>query len=199
MTNPQVPPTTPLQAPNRREFLKKGFTGAGLLALGAVLPQGCASYAPYLRDGDESQLKFLSVKDFAILLAAADALLPAEKPYPSHRDVGTAMKLDTEFAQWETVRSNEVPTLLRLIEHGTFLFGYSTTRFTNLTLERQRDYLSQWGDSSIAVRRTGFISLKGLLAFYYYSAPQVWGAIGYDGPWLGRLEIPILPVDGLPA
>lgn len=164
-----------------------------------MLPQGCASYTPYLREGDVAKLKFLSVKDFAILLAAADAFLPAGKPYPSHRDLGTAMKVDTEFAQWEPVRSNEVPILLRLIEHGTILFGYSTTRFTKLPLLRQREYLSQWGESGIALRRTGFISLKGLLAFYYYSDPQVWDAIGYDGPWMGRIEIPIVPVDGLPA
>lgn len=189
-------PNPPFSSLPRREFLKLGLVGSAA----ALLPAGCAGYRDYVKVEEEQQLKFFSVKDFAILLAAADALLPSENGYPSHRELGTAHKLDEELAKWDPFRSKDVPVLLRLLEHGTFLFGYSLSRFTRLSVEERRDYLENgWGESSWNLKRSGFLAVKGLLAFYYFSDPKVWPAIGYDGPWLGRFDIPILEVDGLPA
>lgn len=180
----------------RRQFLKLGLAGSAA----ALLPSGCSGYREHVRPEEEKKLQFFSVKDFAILLAAADALLPNGGPYPSHRELGTVHKLDHELAQWDPFRSKDVPVLLRLVEHGTLIFGYSFTRFTKLFVEDRRDYLqTEWGESSWNLKRSGFLAIKGLLAFYYFSDPKVWPAIGYDGPWLGKFDIPALEVDGLPA
>jgi hypothetical protein len=190
MTSPSFPSLP------RREFLKLGLAGS----VAAILPAGCSSYRENVKPEEEEQLQFLSVKDYAILLAAADAILPNAHGYPSHRDLGTVNKLDEELAKWEPVRSKDIPVLLRLIEHGTLIFGYSLSRFTKLSLEDRRDYLVHgWGESSLNLKRAGFVAVKGLLAFYYFSDPQVWPKLGYDGPWLGRFDIPITEIDGLPA
>lgn len=179
----------------RRDFLKLG--AIGVLATG--LPTGCAGYQTYLKEGDKQRLKFLSVKDYAILLAAADVLLPATGGFPPHRELGTVLAVDEELSKWENVRSKDVPVLLRLIEHGTLLFGFSLSRFTRLTPEDKAAYLGGWGESSLNAKRAGFVALKGLLGFYYFAHPQVWPHIGYDGPWQGRFEIPATEVPGLPA
>lgn len=189
-------PTPPLPELDRRDFLKLGLAGSAA----ALLPAGCSGYREYVKPEEETQLKFLSVKDYAILLAAADALLPEGNGYPSHRALGTVAKIDAELAQWDPVRNKDIPVLLRLVEHGTLFFGYSFRRFTRLTVEERQAYLMDgWADSGFNLKRAGFLAMKGLLAFYYFSDPQVWPQIGYDGPWVDRFDIPATPVDGLPA
>jgi hypothetical protein len=180
----------------RRDVLKLGLAGS---AAAALLPTGCTGYHGLLQDGEQKRLKFLSVKDYAILLHIADVLLPAGGGYPSHRELGTVLQLDAELSAWEPVRSQEVPVLLRLVEHGTQIFGYSLHRFTRLPAERQREYLMGWGESALNAKRGGFVALKGLLGFYYFSNPKVWPVIGYDGPWQGRFDIPVTEIKGLPA
>ena len=164
-----------------------------------MLPAGCAGYQTFLKEDEKQRLRFLSVKDYVILSAVADRLLPDEGGYPSHRELGTVLQLDEELAKWDDVRRKDIPMLLRLIEHGTLLFGYSYHRFTRLTAAHQHTYLAGWGESALNAKRAGFVALKGVLSFYYYANPKVWPLIGYDGPWLGRLEIPAAEVRGLPA
>jgi hypothetical protein len=183
---------------SRRQLVERGLFGGALLSAAVVLPSGCAGYHSFVKAEERSELRFFSVKEFAVLLAAADALLPDDPAFPNHRELGTALKLDHELAQWEPVRSQDVPILMSLLEHGTVLFAHSFSRMSRLSIESRRQYLAAWGASSMSVRRSGFLALKGLLSFYYYSDPLVWETIGYDGPWLGQFEIPIIDV-GLPG
>lgn len=184
---------------SRRDFLEKGTAGGTLLALSALLPTGCAGAKARPTTGARS-LKFFTADEAAVLSAAADAILPDPRDgYPPHPDVHLVERLDAELAQWEPVRSRDVHALLQLLEHGTRLFGYSWRRFSALALEERREYLKAWADSRLAIRRSAFLALKGLLTFYYFASPEVWPATGYDGPWLGRFDIPITPIEGLPG
>ncbi len=187
---------------SRRELLRRGVWGTPLLAAAtglAACSGGCAGYAAYVRDEDAARLQFFTPKQFAIATAAADVLLPGPADgFPDHRELGIVRQLDAELSQWEPVRSADLPLLLSLLEHGTLLFGHSLSRMSRLDLEDRRVYLAGWGDSGLNVRRSGFIALKGLLAFYYFAHPATWPAIGYDGPWMDRFEIPAVDV-GLPA
>lgn len=184
---------------DRRVWLQKGLIGSSLLTAAAFLPVSCASTPQPKDEPLAAHLAYLSPQAFEILSACGDALLPQNAPYPSHRKVGTVRRIDTELAQWDEVRREQIPLLLRLIEFGTLPFGVSFRRLSSLQLAEKRRYLAKWGDSEVDLFRSGFIALKGLLAFYYFTDPQVWPAIGYDGPWLGRFDIPITAIDGLPA
>lgn len=193
------PPQHPLRL-TRRELLQRGAAGTILLSSAGLLSTGCAGYRQRVQRDDEQALQFFSVKDYAVALAAADAVLPGEaEGYPDHRELKTVLKLDHELAQWDAVRSKDIPLLLSLVEHGTPLFGHSFRRFSRLPIESRRAYLAGWGDSGILLRRSGFVALKGLFAFYYFSDDRVWPHIGYDGTWFDQFPIPITPIEGLPA
>ena len=184
----------------RRELIQRGALGTMLLSSAGLFTTGCAGYRNRIQPDDEDALRFFSVKEYAIALAAADAMLPGESDgFPDHRELKTVLKLDRELAQWDPVRSKDIPLLMGLLEHGTPLFGHSFRRFSRLPLESRRAYLAGWGESGILLRRSGFIALKGLFAFYYFSDERVWPDIGYDGTWFDRFSIPITPVEGLPA
>ncbi len=183
----------------RREFFRRGLCGSAALALAATAPAGCAGYENFAAADETAELAFFSVKEYAVMSAAADALLPQGNGYPSHRELGIVRLLDREFAQWEPVRSKDIRLVLNLVEHGTLPFALTFSRFTRMDRKAQRDYLLSWGESGLNFRRAVFLALKGLLAFYYFADPRVWEQLGYDGPWLGRFDIPITPVDGLPA
>jgi hypothetical protein len=188
-----------MSALTRRNFIERGLLGSGLLLLGGALPAGCANYRQVVRETDAAQLQFFNVKEYAVMLAAADALLPDPGPFPHHRDLGTVLKIDHELAQWDAVRSKDIPLLLQLFEHGPLLFGHGFSRFSNLGRKQQRRYLAGWGESAILLRRSGFMAFKGLVAFYYFSDPAVWPLIGYDGTWIDKFTIAPLEVEGLPA
>jgi len=84
--------------------------------------------------------------------------------------------------------------MLRVVEHGTHLFDLKRRRFTRLSVADQDAYLRGWMESSLGARRVIFRALKTLAALGYYAQPATWDAIGYDGPWLGRVEAASLHV-----
>lgn len=56
--------------------------------------------------------------------------------------------------------------------------------FTELPLAPQRAYLRLWSQSDFHVRREFYRGSKTLTMIPLYSMPEVWPAIGYDGPLL---------------
>jgi hypothetical protein len=78
--------------------------------------------------------------------------------------------------------------MLRVVEHGTHLFDLKPKRFTRLSAAEQDAYLRGWMESSLGARRIVFRALKTLAALGYYAQPTSWEGIGYDGPWLGRVD-----------
>jgi hypothetical protein len=51
--------------------------------------------------------------------------------------------------------------------------------------------LVDWGTSSIELRRTVYSGLRRILLFHAYMDPVTWPAIGYPGPWLERMTLPV--------
>ncbi len=43
-------------------------------------------------------------------------------------------------------------------------------------------------ESTLGARRVIFRALKTLAALGYYAQDESFAAIGYDGPWLGRID-----------
>jgi hypothetical protein len=54
--------------------------------------------------------------------------------------------------------------------------------FASLPLSRQRDYFDLWRRSAFMVKRQFYGSARAVVLITAYSMPDVWSAIGYDGP-----------------
>jgi hypothetical protein len=164
----------------RREMLRTGVGGVLLLSFGALLPSGCARYSPIARP-----LKFLSRKEFAVVTRAAVRILGL----PDERGDDIGGFIDALLADLPPTTQNQARLMLRVVEHGTHLFDLKPRRFTRLSPAEQDAYLRGWMESSLGARRIVFRALKTLAALGYYAQPGGWESIGYDGPWLGRIQV----------
>jgi hypothetical protein len=163
----------------RRRLLQTGFGGALLLAFGSVLPSGCARYSPV-----ESSLRFLTRKEYAVVTQAAVRILGL----PEEAREGLGGFIDGLLADLPPTSQGQARLMLRVVEHGTHLFDLKPQRFTRLGPAEQDAYLRGWMESTLGARRVIFRALKTLAALGYYAQTQSFGEIGYDGPWLGRVE-----------
>ena len=169
---------------SRRRFLKGSVSGLVLLGVGSVLPAGCRSYPK-----PAVPLRFFNPREYAIMNAVAERLLGVIGRIGSgvgHIDV--AARVDAAVAQWETDAQRQLRTMLRIFEHGTYLFDLQRKRFTRLDAVQQDQYLAGWMNSTLGARRIVFRALKSLAAIGFYEDPRTWARLRYDGPWLGRVH-----------
>ncbi|MCC6766018.1 MAG: hypothetical protein IT293_15280 [Deltaproteobacteria bacterium] len=165
----------------RRRLLQTGFGGALLLAFGSVLPSGCTRYSPV-----ESALRFLTRKEYAVVTQAAVRILGL----PDEERERLGGFIDGLLADLPPTSQGQARLMLRVVEHGTHLFDLKPRRFTRLSPADQDAYLRGWMESTLGARRVIFRALKTLAALGYYAQTQSFAEIGYDGPWLGRIEAP---------
>ena len=163
----------------RRRLLQTGFGGALLLTFGAVLPSGCARYSAI-----ERPLRFLTRKEYAIVTQAAVRILGL--PDDARDEIGVF--IDGLLADLPPTSQGQARLMLRVVEHGTHLFDLKPRRFTRLSPADQDAYLRGWMESTLGARRVIFRALKTLAALGYYAQTSSFAAVGYDGPWLGRVE-----------
>ncbi len=167
----------------RRRLLQTGVGGALLLAAGALLPSGCARYSP-----TERTLRFLTRKEYAVVTQAAVRILGL--PDEAREDIGGF--IDGLLAELPPTSQGQARLMLRVVEHGTHLFDLKPRRFTRLAPAEQDAYLRGWMESTLGARRVIFRALKTLAALGYYAQTTSFEAVGYDGPWLGRIEAGVL-------
>lgn len=173
-------------AMSRRTVLKYGLGGAAVLALGGI---GLA-----VRDTVKRQphrpLQVLSARDFSILWAVAETLLPGAKAqgdtpaFPTASDVRVAEKVDAFLARSDPGVQTEVRQVLGLLENALAgsLFDGRFQSFTASDPQAQAQALDAWRHSKLQVRRTAFRALHGLCAAAYYASPEVYPSVGYPGP-----------------
>lgn len=168
---------------DRRRFLQRTVSGIALLTVGSVLPAGCSRYPkPAVR------LRFFDSREYAIINAVAERLLGVEGGIGAGADrIDVGANVDALVADWDAEAQGQLRTMLRVFEHGTYLFDLRRKRFTRLTADKQDEYLSGWMNSTLGVRRLVFRALKLLVAAGFYGDAHSWTRIGYDGPWLGRV------------
>jgi hypothetical protein len=58
----------------------------------------------------------------------------------------------------------------------------------------QRRVYEDWLHSDLAFRRAVAQGLRQLILAHIYTQPEAWEEIGYPGPWLGRLSLPVHPL-----
>jgi hypothetical protein len=177
------------QALDRRGFLRATAGGGIAIAVASVLPAGCARDYPQAgRDG--AKLQALSVKEYAIARAAAEALLVGVPVKPE--DI--AVRLDRELASAGDPMRKDFKSVLRLVEHLTFLGG-RTRRFTALSPTDRLAYLQGWSRSRFALRRGAYYAMKGFVSYLAYSDPATRALTRFEGAWPERVKIAAYPVD----
>lgn len=187
---------------DRRRFLKRTASGVALLGLGSLLPAGCSRYPK-----PAARLRFLDWREYAIINTVAERLLGAQGAIGARAEqIDVGANVDSLVADWDREAQRQLRTMLRVFEHGTYLFDLRRKRFTRLTASRQDEYLAGWMNSTLGVRRVVFRALKLLVAAGFYGEPRAWTHIGYDGPWIGRVDAsarlspePAAPLSSLPA
>ena len=173
-----VPATT------RRGFLRLAGTTAAFSALAQlrVMPAaalGCAPATPSERffDADETEiLTHLMERMTDTGLAQA----------PRLRDTRAVATVDAVCRGLDPAVSGVLPLALRLFEWGPLLFDWRPARFTQLPAVEQDASLRSWMTSRLALRRTAFLGVRNLCFMGWYSQPEVWPLIGYQGPLLRR-------------
>ena len=178
--------------PSRRGVLKKGLLGGLVLALGGggwLFTRRSATVA--LPEG----LQVLDAREYAVLWALVQRFAPPREGFPGADELKTAVACDGILAMVDDTSRTEVRQLLLLFENAlpNFLFGGRTRPFTQLDPVEQEAVLTEWRDSRLTVRRTGYLALRGLVLAAYYGNPGTWAAVGYPGPPAG-IHDPAAPV-----
>ena len=88
--------------------------------------------------------------------------------------------------------------LLRTLEAGPLL-SKRPRLLSQLPRPEAEAYLRNWAESRLAPRRRGIAALRALSMLAYYGREQAWEEVGYDGPWLGRRPVEVLPAPNLRA
>lgn len=169
---------------SRRGFLALAGSGAALAALGR-LPASAASAA--LSGAAPAAGAFFAPDEAEILTRVVERMVDSGLPdAPRVRDSGAVASIDRLCLALDPELVSPLPTLLRAVEWGPYLFDWTFARFTSLGDAEQDASLRGWMTSRIGLRRLGFQALRNLSLLGWYSQPESWPAIGYAGPLLAR-------------
>lgn len=179
-----LPP--PGERHGRRSFLKKGLFGGLLLAMGG----GWLASRPGAVVVVPAGLKVLDARRFAVVRALVERFVPQRDEFPPPLSVGTAEAVDGILAMMDPSARAEVLQLLMLFENAlpNFLFGLRTQPFTQLAPDAQAEVLTEWMNSRLALRRTGYLALRVMVMSAYYGNDVTWPAVGYPGPPRGAYD-----------
>ncbi len=174
-----LPP--PRARKSRRSFLKKGLFGGLLLTLGGSSWLFTRRSAPALVP---EGIQVLNAAEYAVMWSVVQCFAPAREGFPSPDSLQAASACDGILAQLEPVTQLEVKRLLMLFENAlpNFIFGGRTQPFSQMAPSEQHTVLSEWRHSRLAIRRTGYLALRGLAMASYYGNPLTWASLGYPGP-----------------
>jgi len=164
---------------SRRRFFWTLLVVIALLVLINLFRLGFVSYPEA-----DVKLECFTDKEYAVLKAAADTLLPGAADAPSASALGVPGSIDKFLATAPPELGARFKQLLMMLEHGTTIFGLKFRRFTELSQGERLAYLEKWMNSDLSIQRQGFMGLKKLVATFYYVNPRSWQAIGYPGPWV---------------
>jgi hypothetical protein len=168
---------------SRRGFLALAGSGAALAAL-ARLPASLASQAA---SGVAPAAAFFAPDEAEILTQVVERMVDSGLPdAPRVRDTGAVACIDHLCLTLDPELVGPLPTLLRAVEWGPYLFDWRFARFTSLADAEQDASLRGWMTSRIGLRRLGFSALRNLSLLGWYSQEASWRAIGYAGPLLAR-------------
>lgn len=176
---------SPLDRPLPRRAVLKGLAFGALSVTASTIPLvGCAPK----QYTDPGKLRVFSPKEHAVLDQASRVLLPEFPGLPSARDLDIAGRIDALFVEAHPALVHDVKQLLGAFEDMPWL-SLRFQRFTEMSPAAQASYMDSWRTSRLPLKRQGYQGLKKLAQSVYYMDPRTWPQLGYEGPWLGRLDI----------
>jgi hypothetical protein len=174
---------------DRRGFLRSAAGGTALVATASLLPSGCAREYPQAAQAGV-RLQTLSEKEFAVAVAAAEALLVDVPVQP----VAVAAGIDAELAVAGEPMVSDMKTVLSVMEHGTLL-SLRPRRFTALSPAARRAVLHDWATSRFNLRRAAFQALRGFVVYFAFVDDATRRLTGFAGPWPELVQLPVYDVD----
>ncbi len=124
---------------------------------------------------------------FRTLEAAAEAVVPTGGPYPlGAREVEAAKRIDAMMATEDPVAVEQLEGALTALEWIT-VFRYGR-RYASLPLDKRIAALEELLESRFALLRRVGGGVTKLVLFATYNADAMWPHLGYDGPWVLRVE-----------
>jgi len=171
----------PLHAPRttRRGFLRLAGATAAFASLARLraLPAGAA--APLAGE------RFFGPAETEILTRIAERVCDTGDPAaPPLRETGAIASIDAFCRSLDPELTGQLPLALRLFEWGPFLFDWTFTPFTRMSDAERDASLRAWMTSRLAIRRQAFLAVRNLCLLGFYSQPETWRMIGYQGPLL---------------
>lgn len=171
-------PNTAVQNLSKRKFL---VASLGAAAMATSLFTGERG-RPLASGGDGLSCLVFDVHAVAVLMAVAEAVLPADGVYPDLR-AQVIRRLDEELSFVPAV-AVDVNTAIDLVQYLPLASGH-LSRFTALDRTARQDVLVSAGRSSLSAVRAAASGLRMLVHFVYYGHEASWQAMGYDGPFAG--------------
>lgn len=173
----------------RRGFLRLAGTSVALTALAQIrtLPAPAAEEPPQERFFDEQETE--------ILTQIVERMVDSGEPgTPAVRETRSVATIDAFCRQLDPGITGALPLALRLFEYAPMLFDLSFSRFSRMTDAQKDASLEAWMTSRLALRRMAFLALRNLAFLGYYSQPETWPLVGYQGPLLEEGEKPQAPL-----
>jgi len=173
-----------LPTSTRRGFLKLAGATAAFSALAQlrVLPAAAACSGEQA-SGD----RFFDAAETEILTQLMQRMVETGLPdAPQVRDTRAVATVDAVCRGLDPAVSGLLPLALLLVEWSPPLFDLRFARFTTLGADGQDASLRSWMTSRLPFRRTAFLGLRNLCFLGWYSQPETWSLIGYQGPLVPR-------------
>ena len=165
---------------NRRKVLKYGLGGSFALVVGglSLSLQSTKMVTP------AAELLVLSEKEYSVLYAIAERLIPANGNFPAASELDVAQKVDIYLSTCHTGIQKEFKQLLAIFENATFglLFNRKMHPFTQYEPDKQDEIIESWRTSQFHFRRTAFFALNRICGGVYFADKKSFAAIGYKGP-----------------
>lgn len=166
----------------RRGFMQLSAGAAATLTLGSslALMSGCSSQPA-------EGLKFLSADD-ADFLAALTPVIMADS-YPGQLTLEQARArqvaaLDRLIGTLQQHAQSQLKQLLLVMSSAPLrlAMGAPFTNWREATPEQVEEFLLNWRDSNLQLKRMGYASLCKLQCMCWYAMPENYIASGYPGP-----------------
>ena len=90
--------------------------------------------------------------------------------------------MDGFLADTDPIMAEQLRLALKVLEHWPS--GLRFSRFSRLSVQARQQVLADWTASGLTPKRQIAVAVSKTALFTHYARPQVWPAIGYDGPML---------------
>lgn len=161
---------------DRRRFLKNS-TGLSLAVAAVTLGGACSQSVPPAPRG----LKVFNAQQAQTLRAAASTILAGADLASPARIETLIADIDAALAKEHAILQAKIRDALLFLEWSP-QFSLRFKPFSALDSVGRKAVLERFADSPLTLTRAVYQALTAMVLFAYADHPDVWTAVGYDGP-----------------